>query len=31
VVERHGGQIRCSSAPGEGATFAVTLPLAPLA
>jgi signal transduction histidine kinase len=28
IVEAHGGQIRCSSQPGVGTTFSVTLPLA---
>ena len=27
VVDTHGGQIRCESQPGEGATFIITLPL----
>jgi len=27
IVRRHGGSIRAESAPGEGATFRVTLPL----
>ncbi|MBD2463366.1 PAS domain S-box protein [Oscillatoria sp. FACHB-1407] len=29
VVERHGGQIRCNSAPGEGAEFIIDLPIQP--
>lgn len=29
IVELHGGQVRASSAPGEGASFEVTLPLEP--
>lgn len=27
IVERHGGQITCSSEPGNGTTFRITLPL----
>ena len=30
IVERHGGTIEAKSAPGEGATFVVTLPAKPL-
>ena len=30
IVEAHGGQIGCSSQPGAGTTFSVTLPLTPL-
>ncbi len=28
VVEKHGGQLKCASAPGEGTEFAIELPLA---
>jgi PAS domain S-box-containing protein len=31
IAERHGGSITAHSAPGQGATFVVTLPLAPQA
>ncbi len=31
IVERHGGAVRASSAPGAGATFVIELPLAPRA
>ncbi|SDG01226.1 PAS domain S-box-containing protein [Terriglobus roseus] len=31
IVERHGGAIRCTSAPGEGSVFCVSLPPAPTA
>ena len=27
IVDAHGGQIRCSSKPGAGTTFSITLPL----
>jgi signal transduction histidine kinase len=30
IVEAHRGQITVTSTPGEGATFTVTLPFAPL-
>jgi chemotaxis protein histidine kinase CheA len=29
IVESHGGQIACRTAPGAGAAFAIRLPLAP--
>lgn len=29
IVEKHGGQLECFSAPGEGTEFIVTIPLAP--
>lgn len=29
VVEKHGGQLRCNSAPGEGAEFIIEIPLHP--
>ncbi|MDX2213869.1 MAG: PAS domain S-box protein [Oculatellaceae cyanobacterium bins.114] len=29
VVERHGGQIRCQSTPGDGAEFIIELPIQP--
>ena len=29
VVEKHGGQLKCASAPGEGTEFAIELPLTP--
>ncbi len=30
VVEKHGGQLQCISAPGEGAEFAISIPLRPI-
>ena len=30
IVNRHGGEIRLESSPGEGCIFYVSLPLAPL-
>ena len=28
MIEQHGGQIDCTTAPGQGATFTIRLPLA---
>jgi two-component system, NtrC family, sensor kinase len=30
VVQKHGGQLRCNSAPGQGAEFIIEIPLHPL-